>query len=159
MDVVRHAVNSILKMGESYDYILLLQPTSPLRTYLHIDSAVRFMMKKNANSIIGITEIEHPVEWSNILPKDCSMVNFISNKNDGTRSQDFQKRYRKNGAIYLCRTDLALQHNSLVNIPGTYGFIMDRFSSVDIDTMDDLFCALMYKKNYDKFMIDLNKKI
>ncbi|MBT4733296.1 acylneuraminate cytidylyltransferase family protein [Candidatus Woesearchaeota archaeon] len=151
IDVVKHAVNHMVKIGESYDYILLLQPTSPLRSSLHIDSAVIFMMEKEANAVIGVTEVDHPIEWSNTLPENLSMDSFILDKYDGIRSQDLKKRYRKNGAIYLCKLDLVLECNSLVNIPNAYGFIMDRFSSVDIDTMDDLFCALMYVKYYNNF--------
>jgi len=157
MSAIQYTVNELIKMGEVYDYVLLLQPTSPLRTYLHIDSAVRFMVEKEANAVIGVTEVEHPIEWSNTLPEDNSMVNFISRENDGLRSQDLEKRYRKNGAIYLCKLDFVLRNNSLVNMSKAYGFIMDRFSSVDIDTVDDLFCALMYRKNYERFIYNLDK--
>jgi CMP-N-acetylneuraminic acid synthetase len=159
IEVVRHAVKYMMEIGENYDYILLLQPTSPLRTSSHIDSAIKFMIEKDANAIIGVTEVDHPLEWANLLPEDCLMDNFISRMYDGVRSQDLQNKYRINGAIYLCKLELVLRHNSLVNIPSAYGFVMERFSSIDIDTTDDLFCALMYKKYYNKFKNDLNKNM
>jgi len=129
VDVIKHVIYNI---KEKYDYIVLLQPTSPLRNEKHIDEAIEELIKKNADAIISVCEIDHPVEWSNVLPENLSMENFISKENL-KRSQDLPKRYRINGAIYICKTDKFLKENTFFLEKNIFAYIMDKKSSVDID--------------------------
>ena len=141
IDVVRHAITKLEESGDSYDYLMLLQPTSPLRLAHHIDEAVGLLIEKNADSIVGVCEIEHPVEWSNTLPCDNSMNDFIPDSIQGKRSQDFPTRYRINGAIYLVEIQNALAENSLFLKNNVYATVMDRESSLDIDVEYDFSMA------------------
>jgi len=77
IDTVRHAIES---MDKTYDYVVLLQPTSPLRTCTHIDEAIELLDKKNANAIISVCEMEHNPLWSNTLPKDRSLAGFLKDR-------------------------------------------------------------------------------
>lgn len=137
IDVVRHAISMLEKENDFYDYILLLQPSSPLRNSKHIDEAVELLISKSAHGIIGITEVEHPVEWTNTLPKDSSMVDFFSTEYRDIRSQDFPVRYRINGAIYLNKIENVLSEGSLFLNDKCYAYIMPRPVSLDIDTNYD----------------------
>mgnify|MGYP000403183643 CR=1 FL=1 len=141
LDVVRHAVKSL---GESYKYIILLQPTSPLRESKHIDGAVEFLMQKNADGVIGVSEVEHPVEWTNVLSDDLSMNGFLSSDVVGKRSQDFPKRYRINGAIYLCDIEKMLYENTFFMEQGCYAYRMERESSIDVDEEVDFILAASF---------------
>jgi len=129
IDVIKHVVENI---KEKYDYIVLLQPTSPLRNEEHIDEAIEELIKKNADAIVSVCEIDHPVEWSNVLPENLSMENFISKENL-KRSQDLPKRYRINGAIYICKTDKFLEEKTLLLEKNIFAYVMDKKYSVDID--------------------------
>lgn len=133
-DVVQHAIEMLGKEEDFYDYILLLQPTSPLRNNKHIDEAVELLISKSAYGIIGVTEMEHPVEWINTLPSDASMEGFIPTKHREIRSQDFPMRYRLNGAIYLSRIKNVLSEGSLFLNKKCYAYIMPRLVSLDIDS-------------------------
>ncbi len=133
IDVVRHAIEYCNHNVGKFDYIVVLQPTSPLRTEKDIDASVEMLSNNQANGIIGVTEIEHPVEWINVLPDDLSMDNFFLNNNDNKRSQDFPVRYRVNGAIYLGKIKEILESNSFLDAGKVYAHIMDKASSVDID--------------------------
>ena len=124
-----------------YDYILLLQPTSPLRTALHIDEAIELCMKKQADCIISVTELEHPVEWINELPEDLSMNEFFPRKWEGLGSQSYPKRFRINGSIYLCKVKPFLTEKSFFFRTGSYAYTMDRRVSIDIDEATDLLIA------------------
>jgi CMP-N,N'-diacetyllegionaminic acid synthase len=97
IDTLLHAIEGLTQ----YDFVVLLQPTSPLRTDIHIDEAIKLLTEKEADAVISICETEHSPLWSNPLPKDESMVNFISNEIKNTRSQDLPQYFRLNGAIYI----------------------------------------------------------
>jgi len=130
IDVIEHAIKYLNK---NYDYIILLQPTSPLRNEKHIDEAIELLMEKNGDAVISVCEIDHPVEWCNILPENLSMENFILKDNLNKRSQDLPKRYRINGAIYICKTERFLKEKTFFINDNIYAYIMDRKDSIDID--------------------------
>ncbi len=147
VDTIMHAIKSVENSVESYDYILLLQPTSPLRTAKHIDEAVELMIEKGADSIVGVTEVPHPIEWSNTLPDNLSMDDFINKESYFTRSQDFPKRYQINGAIYLIKKGSLLSSGRMISESNSFAYIMDKQYSVDIDDEFDFILAeSLFKK-------------
>jgi N-acylneuraminate cytidylyltransferase len=128
-DTVRHAVENL----EKYDYVVLLQPTSPLRNEGHINEAIELLIKKRADAVISICETEHSPLWSNVLPEDGDMSCFMRDEILNKRSQDLEKYYRLNGAIYICKTDRLLENDSFFLKSNIFAYKMDRKSSVDID--------------------------
>jgi CMP-N-acetylneuraminic acid synthetase len=151
VDTILHSINAI---NDNYDYILILQPTSPLRTYEHIDAAVELFLDKKADSIISVCEAEHPTKWINSLPSDLSMINFIHHTEQSKRSQDFIKEYIINGAIYLIRVDTFVK--TMTFFPeNSYAYIMDRESSIDIDTEYDL---KLCEFNINNYRVQMNNE-
>ena len=142
-DVVKHAIDNL----ESYDYVVLLQPTSPLRNNQHIDKAIEFLEEKNADSIISVCEVNHSPLWSNTLQEDCSMNNFIKEEVINKRSQDLEKYYRLNGAIYICEISKFLKEREFFLGENVYAFIMNREHSIDIDEKIDLEFARILASN------------
>jgi CMP-N-acetylneuraminic acid synthetase len=147
VDVVKHVIENIDK---KYDFIVLLQPTSPLRTSTHIDEAIEQLIKLNADAIISVTEADHSPLWCNILPENLSMENFISKDIKHKRSQDLPKFYRLNGAIYICKTKKLIEENTFFLKKNIYAYIMDKKSSVDIDEELDFKLAEVILK--EKFL-------
>jgi len=145
-DVIRHSVKTLETNGDEFGYILNLQPTSPLRTFRHIDEAATLMIQKEANGVIGVTEVDHPIEWTNILPQNLSMDRFISKNNQKKRCQDFPRRYCVNGAIYLCKKDSVMKEDGVFFKKGSYAYKMDPIDSVDIDTKKDFLVAETFLK-------------
>ena len=136
LDVVKHALNELNQKGQCYEFIVLLQPTSPLRTSKHIDESFELLQSKDADAIVGVTELDHPIELTNRLPDDLSMKGFFTTDSH-LRSQDFPKRYRVNGAIYLVRVESLIKENTIFLSDRIYAYKMDREVSVDIDTPYD----------------------
>ncbi len=136
LDVIHHVVNELKKSNTYFEYILLLQPTSPLRTAKHIDEAIELLLQKNADGIVSVCELDHPVEWTNILPEDRSLSCFLKKEFVGLRSQDFPLRYRINGAIYLSKTSILLKNSTFFS-DNSYAYIMEAESSIDIDDKYD----------------------
>lgn len=142
------AIHAIEHINKNFDYVVLLQPTSPLRTYKHIDEAIELLVKKNADAVISVTETEYPPLWSNTLPADLSMKNFLKEEIVNKRSQDLPVYYRLNGAIYICNAKKLLNERSFFIKENIYAYIMDKLSSIDIDDKSDFILAeaLMLKK-------------
>ena len=137
IDVLKHAVLTLNNLDRHFDYLILLQPTSPLRKATHINEAIKMYVDKKAMVVISVCEVSHPIEWTGLLPDDLSIGDFFSQESQGKRSQDLPQRYRINGAIYIINIHEFLKHNSIILKEGSYGFIMDREDSVDIDNHID----------------------
>ncbi|MBO4926901.1 MAG: acylneuraminate cytidylyltransferase family protein [Clostridiales bacterium] len=131
-DAVAEVLDNYKKLGKTFDTLMLLQPTSPLRTSKHIIEAYKEMENKNASSIISLCEMDHSPLQSNVLPDDLSLSGFIRPQSQGKRRQDMETYYRFNGAIYLSDVKY-FEENHNIYRQGSYAYIMDRRSSIDID--------------------------
>ncbi|BBM87893.1 acylneuraminate cytidylyltransferase family protein [Candidatus Uabimicrobium amorphum] len=142
MDVITHALEFLQKASSStYEYIMLLQPTSPLRDHMDIDNAIEFCFEKNAEAVISVCEMEHSPLWSNTLPEDNSMENFISKEVSHKRSQELPTYYRLNGAIYLAKTEKFLLDKTFFLEKNIFAYVMPNEKSVDIDNEIDMYLA------------------
>ena len=150
--VILHCLEFLVKQGRHYDLVILLQPTSPLRTAEEIDDAFEFFEKKSAQGVISVCECEHSPLWSNILPEDASLAGFIRQDTKGFRSQDLPAHYRFNGAIYIFNVGQLLEHKGVFYHPDVYAYSMDARSSVDIDNRLDFSFAefLLMQEKADK---------
>ncbi|MGE4465985.1 cytidylyltransferase domain-containing protein [Sphaerochaeta sp.] len=128
-DAVMHSLDRY----RCYDYVVLLQPTSPLRTAKHIDEAIELLVRKNADAVVSVCEMDHNPLWSNTLSDDMSMDNFIDDKIKNKRSQDLPQYYRLNGAIYICEYEKLISEKTFFIKNNIYAYRMERSSSVDID--------------------------
>src|SRR5574344_1078279 len=142
-DAIKHTIDNF----ENYDYIVLLQPTSPLRNEKHIDEAIELLEEKQADAIVSVCEIDHSPLWSNTLPKDGNMNNFLRDEVINKRSQDLEKYYRLNGAIYICKTSKLLEEKSFILKKKIFAYIMDRKNSIDIDEKVDFDMAEVILKS------------
>ena len=140
MTVIKHALDTLEFAGYSVEYLLLLQPTSPLRNSTHIDDAIACFLSNQADSVIGVTEVDHPMEWTGEVPENLSMDSFLD-LDLNLRSQEFPKRYRINGAIYIANVSKLIEKNSFLLDTGTFAYIMDGVASIDIDTKLDFMLA------------------
>ena len=141
------AIKHVLSISKHYDYVLLLQPTSPLRNNTHIDKAIELLGQKNADAIISVCEMDHSPLWSNTLQEDGALDTFLRDDVLDKRSQELEKYYRVNGAIYICKLDKLLKEEGFFLKDNIYAYIMNRASSVDIDEQIDLDFARSLAKN------------
>lgn len=123
------ALKHVLEKTLNFDFVVLLQPTSPLRNEKHIFEAINLLEKKKADAIISVCKTTHNPLWSNILPKNLSMQDFLK-----TRDQDIKNYYRLNGAIYICKISNFLKEKTLFLKRNVYAFVMPQEESIDIDT-------------------------
>ncbi|OHW61977.1 CMP-N,N'-diacetyllegionaminic acid synthase [Andreesenia angusta] len=133
---VVHVINWI-KENESiaYDYVCLLQCTSPLRRIEQVDEAIERIVGGGEDTLVSVCESKENPYWMKEI-KDGYLEEFIVQENQYTRRQDIPKTYSLNGAIYIGKTKTILKEGNFL-LDKTIAFIMDRASSVDIDDMLD----------------------
>ena len=147
ISVLRHAV----KCHDQHDFIVQLQPTSPLRTHQHIDEAIDLLVRKNADAILSVTEADHNPLWMNTLPPDADMSQFLDNQIKGKRSQDLPTYYQIHGAIVICNSERLLLEQTCFLKNNIYAYKMSRESSVDIDNKIDFMFADFLMKSMRGF--------
>jgi CMP-N,N'-diacetyllegionaminic acid synthase len=142
-------IHSIESQSEQYDYCILLQPTSPLRSNKHIDEAIELLIEKNADAVISVCQCEHSPLWASTLPPDGSMDNFISDEIKNIRGQDLPVHYRLNGAIYIANVEELLKQKTFMLRNKSFAYRMDPATSVDIDSKIDYILAAFLKQESD----------
>jgi len=142
-DAIKHTIDNL----EKYDYIVLLQPTSPLRDEKHIDETIKLLETKKADAVVSICEMDHSPLWSNTLPQDGSIKNFLKDDVLNKRSQDLEKYYRLNSAMYICETNKLLENKGFFLKDNIFAYTMDRKSSIDIDEEIDFKMAQIIKES------------
>ena len=148
-DVILHAIQTI---KEKYNIIILLQPTSPLRNSIDIDKALELMEQKNANALVSMVSLKHPIEWTSRLTSDLHIPDLINFSSKKTRRQDFQERFELNGAIYISNSEAFINEETFITNE-TIAYIMPPERSIDIDNKFDYDLAtFLLKKNSDNKM-------
>lgn len=143
IDVV---LDCISMYGNGVGNVLLLQPTSPLRTGEDIAAAMALYEYAAHETVVSVCEVEHPLEWSGKINTEGKFfgVDFHSVK----RSQDLEKSYRINGAIYIFPKTLLMENKTFYS-NSVFAYVMPQARSIDIDTwLDFKICEyLMLESN------------
>lgn len=135
--VVSHAIRSLKEQGISCEEMVLLQPTSPLRTSEHLNEALTQYIESKASLVISVFEPVHTPVKSYIQLDDGSISGLYSVEAPYRRRQDLPKAYQPNGAIYAFSVaEFELQNH----FPRSkvFPYVMSETNSTDIDTIEDL---------------------
>jgi N-acylneuraminate cytidylyltransferase len=128
IEPILHAINTL---KEEYDYIVLLEPTSPLRTVEDIDATIRFCLERNANLCVTVCRTEEHPWWMFTLGSDGRLSPLIGDADQNAQRQDLPPVYVYNGAVYMVRIEWLVLKRSLAIQPLAYEMPSER--SVDID--------------------------
>lgn len=139
-DVAKDILEWYSKNGEYFDTVTLLQPTSPLRTPKNINEAFELFESNKAEVIISVSEMEHSPLWTNTLPENLSMENFIDIRAANNPRQALPTYYRINGAIYITSVKHLFSAEPFFSSK-SYAYIMSPFNSIDIDNELDFLVA------------------
>ena len=138
--VVRHAVDWLRKNENlNFDYLALIQPTSPLILASDIDGCVRMALETGARFITVFESTQHPFFSRRMLPNG-TVDYFIQEGRSVTRRQDLPEAYAEAGAVFVVEMDFFLKSGKLEDdFPLAY--VLPEERSLDIDTSWDLFLA------------------
>jgi CMP-N,N'-diacetyllegionaminic acid synthase len=141
-DAIRHALEYLSKEeGEVFDYIVLLEPTSPLRENNDIDRMLEQLIESSNefDSIISIGEVnEHP----SIVRRTSgrALKPFCKELHQTTRRQDNESAYFPYGVAYIAKRDTLLVENTFFTQRCTY-FKIKRYQNYEIDDIYGFLCA------------------
>ncbi|MCM0083479.1 acylneuraminate cytidylyltransferase family protein [Geomonas sp. Red32] len=137
------ALHALTWLAEREGYrprlLLLLQPTSPLRTSADIDEAVRLQAACDADAVVSVTPNERPVQWLRRVDDGGLLVPWMAGE-QLARRQEAEEIYRLNGAIYLIKTEVLVSEKTFYP-PATRPLVMPVERSLDIDSEFDLLLA------------------
>lgn len=138
IDVIKHLIQTMKEVyNKEYDIIIVLQPTSPLRTEQHIKDAYNRFKDKQATYLVSVCECEHSPLWTNTLNFEGRMDDFLREDVKNKNRQDLPVYYRLNGALYIGKVESVIKNRGFMG-ENCYSYIMDNNSSVDIDSELDL---------------------
>ena len=128
-----------LSLMRDFDSVVLLQPTSPLRTSADIDAIVDLANVRQANSVVSVCVNMKPIQWNFIIQAGGNLTPLLDH-DPILRRQDAQMTYALNGALYYFEVPWFLKAKKFFD-DETLGFIMPRERSIDIDTAFDWMIA------------------
>lgn len=135
IDPVLHALETL----PGFDAVLLLQPTSPLRTAQDIDGILHLASERGAPTAISVRPVaDHPA-WMYRLSASGALDSFAPDL-ASRRRQDLEPLVIPNGALYFGRRATLFQQRAFSG-PGTLGYAMPASRSLDIDTAEDWHAA------------------
>jgi N-acylneuraminate cytidylyltransferase len=135
-DVLLHTLDAL---PQRFDYIVLLQATSPLRTGGDVDACIRLCHETGA-PVISVTCAAKPPHWAFSLDRRARLRPLLRIGRAGGRRQSFAAAYIPNGAVYVAPV-ARFRRDKTFLAPDTRGYVMPPERSVDIDTKMDLLLA------------------
>ncbi len=155
MDVVEHTMQWIKENDkEKYEYVCLLEPSSPFASYEDLNIAFKLIRKKNADTLLSIKETEvnktfiHSLDSNNGLSYFYYAIKDLNN----VRRQDQKKEYTMNGCMYIAKWDY-FEKYKLFHSENSVPYIMPEANSIEIDSMYNYMMACYIVENS---MIDLD---
>lgn len=148
-DVLLHLIDEMEKQGKVYDYILLLEPTSPLREVSDLDDAFEKLINTPvASSIVGVSKVEsqHPEFCVTI-----SDLGFLQSRNNFKvlRRQEIDELFFYEGSLYLSKVESFKAKRNFYH-DGTLAYEMPKWKSFEIDDITDFIIVESILKNLDK---------
>lgn len=149
-DVIKHTIDFYRnELHQEFDYIVLLEPTSPLRDVADIDLAIeQLLSNQDALSIVGVckTESQNPA----FLVKRSAagfLIGYENQEMKVLRRQEISDVYFFEGSVYVSKVDALLTLKTFYH-EHTLGYEFPKWKSLEIDDMDDFIMvqALMQAK-------------
>jgi len=142
IDLILHAVDYLTKAGRIYDYLVLLEPTSPLRDISDIDGAIELLINNElAESVVSVTKAEeaHPSFLFTIHNE--LLRPMLGIEPNGLRRQDLKEDYYYlEGSIYVSSIKALIEHQGFYHTE-TLPWVVDRYKAVEIDELSDFISA------------------
>jgi CMP-N,N'-diacetyllegionaminic acid synthase len=152
IDTVIHALQYFEDIGQPFDAVCLLQPTTPFRDNDDLKNAIEKFIKQDADSLISVREVPHTYNphWIFEEKEDGFLKISTGESNIISRRQDLPKSYYRDGAIYITKAAVILEQKSLYGNTIIH-YEMKASSAINIDTLADWKMAEAYiKKKLNK---------
>jgi CMP-N,N'-diacetyllegionaminic acid synthase len=144
LSVIQHAVGWMERLGQRFDAICILQPTSPFRRPDDVDGCIDLLWSKSADSVITVLPVPQAYNphWVYLQTQDGMLRLSTGEDEPIARRQDLPVSYHRDGSVYVMRRDVLMERNSLYGAR-LVGYLTDAKDSVNIDSLDDWAAAEM----------------
>lgn len=141
VEPVVHAVEW-LDEHEHYrpDCVVLLQPTSPLRTAGDVEAALALMWHRASGSVVSVCPASHPSSWLKRVSDDGRLLDMDGDRVRPPADDDVPPLYVLNGSLYIVRYETLMARRSFYD-ERTYAYLMPIERSLDVDSPWDLHVA------------------
>lgn len=130
-----HALETLERSGATFDRIVALQATSPIRESSDIDAALEQFERESLDSLLTVAEVEDYFTWRITDNGEAESINY--DWQNRQRRQDIDKRYLENGSFFVFRPGLLRETSN--RLGGRIGlFKMDRHKMFQIDRAEDI---------------------
>lgn len=119
-----------------YNWVVVLQPTSPLRTSHDIDRSIEICVERKAPACVSVRHADESPYWMMHISDSGHVVPMFPDMNI-SRRQELPPVYLLNGAVYVANTEWLIAERKFVT-PETAAYVMPAERSSDIDTEDDI---------------------
>lgn len=143
IDTMLHVLKMFETKGKVFDYLLLLEPTSPLRKMDDIDNAIRKLVdnESTADSLISVGEIalEHPI-YAKRVDQEGYVQNYQDVQDSSMQRQSLPKAYFPYGVVYLSKVEAIRKYNAAYAgriIP----LLIERWQNYEINDIYDFACV------------------
>ena len=123
-----------------YDYICLLQPTSPLRTKTEIDNSIKKIINKKGDSLISLCALDEPHPYKLMTLKNKKISFFIKNSKNIVNRQMMKKLYMPTGNIYIVSRKTLINKKTIHGKNYIFNIIKQKYF-LNIDGNEDLIIA------------------
>lgn len=136
--VLRHALRAVEEAeGRDYDFLLLLDPTSPTRLPADVAAALRFLKHKpSAAGIVSVSEPEFNPLWHSVVKKKGFMADLHKNGAGFSRRQQAPRVFRINGLLYIWRADFVRKNDAWRSRGKHLLYITPELRAVSIDNKE-----------------------
>ena len=150
LKILQHSLKVSEKFfNKKFEYIVMLQPTSPLRKKEDVKKTIIKCIKKNYDAVWTISKIDkkyHPLKQLRIT-KDKLFLIYASGKRVIARQQ-LEETYIRNGVAYVFSRNTILKKKTIY--PKNLGFTKLNTRQISIDNIEDLRLAKSIFAEYDK---------
>ncbi|GGG99532.1 hypothetical protein GCM10011416_17330 [Polaribacter pacificus] len=138
LSVILHALAYFESKSIYFDAVCLLQVTSPFRTVEFLDAAIQKFINSDADSLVSVQEVPHEYNphWTFELDKNQHLKIATGESTIISRRQDLPIAYHRDGSIYITKTNILKEQNSLFGNKIAH-LVSPKEFYVNIDTMDD----------------------
>ncbi len=153
IDVVKHALTYLKDAGLSFNHVLLLQPTVPIRSISKIHEAMKIAIETNCDSVSShiLVDFYHPNRLKCVI--DSRVKNYSETEIENISRSQLPKVYYRDGSIYLFRNELPFDSNSLLG-QDQRAVILNEEYFVNIDSERDWLLAEALIKKYPTGIVD-----
>lgn len=152
IDVILHAINTLANSGEHYDYLILLEPTSPLTGTADINRALENLitLSSQADSIVGVTAMvsAHPAFAVSVAADGLIRPYAVAHFCQMPRRQDTEPLFSLDGSLYASTVEALRRERSFYH-ERTLPYVTPRHKSFEIDDLIDFICIEAILANRD----------